>query len=449
MRGLPGRAGRNEVHMAKRGTHYRKRRSGGAVLLCCLLCAAAIGAAVYFGWEYLGQSIPAGAAAESGPLSSLEGTEPSSADPVSEASEPEPAVSSEPEPEPVVTTVRVSASGDNLIHDGIYLQAKKRAAAAGKDGYDFAALYEHVAPIYQEYDLNLINIETLVSDELEPSSYPRFCSPGDVARELYDIGMRGFFLSNNHIYDKGAEGIASTLRFWESMPDDCFTSGLYRGEEDYGNLAVYEENGVTFAFAAYTESTNGLPTPAGAEANVIYTSEEDVIRTQLAEASQKADVVVVSVHWGVENTHEVSDSQRALAQKLADWGADIIIGTHPHVIQPVETVTASDGQSVPVAYSLGNFVSAQDRVDNLIGMVLGFEAEKTVQPDGSSETVVKNLSATPVVMHYDKWYANMRLYLFSDYTEELAASHGIGNMSTSYIQSVLEENIAKEYWKLP
>ena len=186
--------------MAKRGTHYRKRRSGGAVLLCCLLCAAAIGAAVYFGWEYLGQSIPAGAAAESGPLSSLEGTEPSSADPVSEASEPEPAVSSEPEPEPVVTTVRVSASGDNLIHDGIYLQAKKRAAAAGEDGYDFAALYEHVAPIYQEYDLNLINIETLVSDELEPSSYPRFCSPGDVARELYDIGMRGFFLSNNHIY---------------------------------------------------------------------------------------------------------------------------------------------------------------------------------------------------------------------------------------------------------
>lgn len=438
--------------MARRGTHYRKTRSGGAALLACLLCAAALCAAVGFGWRYLGQSVPAGAAAQS---QAAPAGESSQATPAGEApqavslpaSEPEP--SSEPEPEPVVTTVRVSASGDNLIHDGIYLQAKKRAAAAGEDGYDFAALYEHVAPIYQSYDLNLINAETLVSDELEPSSYPRFCSPGDVARELYDIGMRGFFLSNNHIYDKGAEGIASTLRFWASMPDDCFTSGLYRGAEDYGNLAACEINGVSFAFAAYTESTNGLSTPAGAEANVIYTSEEDVIRAQLEKASREADVVVVSVHWGVENTHTVSDRQRELAQKLADWGADIVIGTHPHVVQTIEELTAADGRTVPVAYSLGNFVSAQDRLDNLVGIVLGFEAEKTVQPDGSSATRVQNITATPVVMHYDQWFANMRLYLLSDYTDELAASHGIGNMSVSYVREMLEENIPAEYLALP
>ena len=124
-----------------------------------------------------------------------------------------------------------------------------------------------------------------------------------------------------------------------------------------------------------------------------------------------------------------------------------MIGTHPHVVQPIETVTAADGRSVPVAYSLGNFVSAQDRLDNLVGIVLGFEAVKTVQPDGTAETAIQNLSATPVVMHYDRWFANMRLYLLSDYTDELAAAHGIGTMSVSYVKSMLAENLDAQVWQ--
>ena len=123
----------------------------------------------------------------------------------------EPAVSvsqPEPEPQPAVTALRFSATGDNLIHDGLYLQARSRA---GGEGYDFTALYENVAPFYKDFDINWINQETLVTDELPPSSYPCFCTPGALGRAVYDVGWRVISMSNNHSYDKGAQGIAATL----------------------------------------------------------------------------------------------------------------------------------------------------------------------------------------------------------------------------------------------
>lgn len=371
-------------------------------------------------------------------LGTDEPAEPAMALSVSSSSASEP----EPEPQPVVTTLHASATGDNLIHLGLYQQAQQRA---GGSGYDFTYLYENVAPFYADYDINWLNQETLVTDEFPPSSYPMFCSPAALGEHMYDIGFRVFSLSNNHSYDKGAEGIAATRRFWASMPDDVVTTGLFAGESDYSNIPIQEVDGVRIAYLSYTEHTNGLPTPSGAEANVIYTSQEDVIQSQIELARTMADVVVVGVHWGTENSHTVNDAQRALGQKIADWGADIIIGTHPHVVQSIETLTTSDGRSVPIAYSLGNFASLQADRDNLIGIVLTYDITKTTQPDGTSSVSVGNVKAHPVVMHYDANWSNARLYFYRDYTEELAAAHGVGGMSRTYIQSVLEENISAEY----
>ena len=358
------------------------------------------------------------------------------------APEPEP----EPEPEPVVTTLHFSATGDNLIHNGLYLQAGQRA---GGEGYDFGALYENVAPFYQNFDINWINQETLITDELPPSTYPCFCTPAAMGQELYDVGWRVISMSNNHSYDKGATGIAATRRFWAEMPEDVVTTGLFAGEENYDNIPIQEKDGVRIAYLAYTEHTNGLPTPAEAEANVIYTGEEDVIQRQIELARGQADVVMVGVHWGVEGSHNVTDAQRMLGQKMADWGADVIIGTHPHVVQAVETLTAADGRSVPIAYSLGNFVSMQADADNLIGLIFTLDIVKTTQPDGASETVIENPSVVPMVMHYDANYANGRAYLYRDYTDELAAAHGVRArwpaFSKEYIQQVLSEYISPEY----
>lgn len=430
--------------MAKPAHRRKRNRRLRSALLCtaaALLCAAAV---------FLFLPRPAPPTVQAGPASPVSAPEESSSLPAepesaaapSSSAAPEP--SSLPEPEPVVTTVQGTAAGDNLLHDGLYLQAARRAQKEGRSGYDFTALYEHVFPLFSGSDLNLINAETLFSDELEPSAYPRFCSPGDAGRALYDMGFNVFFLANNHIYDKGAEGLASTMRFWDSMPQDIAVSGLSPvGEE--APVPILEKDGVRFAFLAFTEMTNGLPTPAGAAYHVTLLSDEDEVQDQIERARRQADFVIVSAHWGTENTHTVSQSQRDWAQKLADWGADLILGTHPHVIQPIETVTSADGRTVPVAYSLGNFVSAQIPLDNLVGIVLRFTAEKTEWPDGRTETEIRDLAAVPVVMHYDANFANLRLYPFSSYTEELAASHGTGGVTLAAIESILKENIAPEY----
>ena len=346
------------------------------------------------------------------------------------------------EPEPTVTTLRFSASGDNLIHDGLYLQAQKRATDGG---YDFKALYENIAPYFQNFDINWINQETLVTDELAPSSYPCFCSPEAVAKELYKIGFRVFSMSNNHSYDKGAIGIDATLRFWETMPDDVVYTGFYRGSDDYGNITLQEKDGVKIAYLAYTDSTNGIPLPVNAQANVVYTSQTDVIEAQIRQARTMADVVMTCVHWGTENSHSVNENQRILAQQMADWGADVVIGTHPHVVQPIEIITAAEGKSVPIFYSLGNFVSTQAQADNLIGIIASFDIVKTTQPDGSAQTIISGVHAEPIIMHYDTNYRNARVYLAKDYTDDIAATHGNNTITKNYIDTVIAENINPEF----
>ena len=362
---------------------------------------------------------------------------------------PSPTAAPTPEPTPQVTTLRFSATGDNLIHQGIYKQANRRA---GGEGYDFSYCYDNVRDFYADFDINWINQETLINDRYEPATYPCFSTPGQMARDLYDVGFRVFSISNNHTYDKGAGGIEATLEFWDTMPEDTVVCGLYRGQEDYSNIRLQTVNGVTIAYLAYTEHTNGIPTPSDAVANVIYTSELDVIQSQITQAAEMADLVIVSNHWGVEGSHTITDAQRNLAQQMVDWGADVIIGTHPHVVQNAEWLTSADGRNCFVAYSLGNYLNAQSTMDTMIGAVLDFTIQKTTQPDGSSETVVLSPVLHPVINHYDANYSNIRLYWFKDYTDELAAQHGVRakypEFSRSYISNVLTSTIGEEFLDL-
>ena len=303
-----------------------------------------------------------------------------------------------------------------------------------------------------QQDVNWINQETLCTDELEPSTYPCFSTPGDCARALYRAGVRVFSLSNNHTYDKGASGIAATLRFWGSMPEDVVTTGLWKGESDYGHIPLQTVNGVTIAYLSYTEHTNGIPQNSSMQANVIYTSQTDVIEQQVKAARQLADFVVVGVHWGVENSHAIADPQRTLAQNLADWGADLIIGTHPHVLQNAQWLTAADGRKVFTAYSLGNFISTQEKPDQLVGAILSVQLEKTTEPDGTVRCSVLSPRLLPTVTHYDAGKSNVRTYLFRDYTEALTKAHGVRkaypDFSLEMIQSIARENIDPEFLQL-
>lgn len=357
---------------------------------------------------------------------------------------PAPTPAPTPEPTPTVETVRFSATGDNLIHDGIYLQALQR----GEDGYyDFSEAYEPMREFYTRFDVNWLNQETLVNDAFEPSGYPRFSTPGDITDALYDLGFRVFSLSNNHSYDKGAEGIASSLEHWSSLPEDVAYMGFYN-LETYDDYVYQTVNGITFGYLSYTEYTNGLPTPEGSDYGVVYLDDRERIARQIQDMRPNCDVLVVSCHWGVEGSHETSDFQTETAQWLADQGVDLIIGTHPHVTQTAQWLTGAGGNQAFVAYSLGNFINAQSQPDNMIGAVLDITFQKTTQPDGTVQVEMLDPKLHGVVTQYEAGYKNIRVYPFADYTDELGAAHGQFTLSRAEIEQTLRDSIDGQFLTL-
>ena len=357
---------------------------------------------------------------------------------------PAPTPSPTPEPTPLVQTVRFSATGDNLIHDGIYLQARNR----GEDGaYDFTEAYAPMREFYQQFDVNWLNQETLVNDAFAPSAYPMFSTPGDITDTLYDLGFRVFSVSNNHSYDKGAEGIAASREHWAAMPDDVAVAGFY-DLETYDDYVYQTVNGITFGYLSYTESTNGLPTPEGSEYGIIYLDDRETIAAQIAAMRPNCDVLVVSCHWGVEGSHEMTEFQTQTAQWLADQGVDLIIGTHPHVTQTAQWLTGANGNTAFVAYSLGNFINAQSQPDNMIGAVLDITFQKTTAPDGAVTVEMQNPKLHGVVTQYEAGYKNIRVYPYRDYTDELGAAHGNFTLTRAQIEEVLRSSIGEEFLTL-
>lgn len=351
-----------------------------------------------------------------------------------------------------VTNINFTATGDNLIHERIYQQANARAGGGNK--YDFDYCYEKVGPFYQKQDLNWINQESLANTELPADSYPTFSTPGQAVQSVYKLMKeRIFSVSNNHTYDKGAKGLEATLNFYrKEMPKDILYTGIWN-KKDLSYIPVYTYKGQKIAFLSYTYYTNGIKTPEDSPYRVIYTDEKDVIKKQIALAKQKADVVIVGCHWGTENSHEVNVEQKKLALNLADWGADLIIGTHPHVVQNAEWITGpKTGRKVFCAYSLGNFISTQSQPDQVVGMVLACTIRVTNTRDGKKVSIV-NPRFYPTVTQYGSNASNDHVEWFANYTDEMANSHGIHLQGKTFtresIRKILTDNVNSKYLVLP
>ena len=295
--------------------------------------------------------------------------------------------------------------------------------------------------------MNWINQETLVNDEFAASGYPMFSTPGEITDTLYNLGFRVFSLSNNHSYDRGAAGIEASMAHWAAMPDDVVTMGFYN-LETYDNYAYQTVNGITFGYLSYTEHTNGLPTPSGTDYGVVYLDDHETIAKQIADMRPNCDVLIVSAHMGTEGTHEVNDFQRETAQWLADQGVDVIIGTHPHVVQNAAWLTGVNGNTTFIVYSLGNFINAQSSRDNVIGAILDVYFDKTTQPDGSVSIAIRDPKLHCVISQYEAGYKNIRVIPYSQYTDELGAAHGEFTLSREYIESMLRSTIDEEFLTL-
>ncbi len=339
------------------------------------------------------------------------------------------------EPEPQSKTVHFCAVGDNIIHSPIYRQA------AADGGYDFSKPYSGIEDIISAADLAVINQETLIcNDRYEPSNYPLFNTPTALGDHMIDIGFDVFTLANNHCLDYGEEGLGHTLDYWEGK--DVPFAGIYRkGDREY---ALGEYNGVTFSFLSYTEALNGFSLPRDSEFVIGNSNDLDQVTADIAEAKEHSDVCVVALHWGIEYSDVIPDSQRQYAKALSEAGADIIIGNHPHVMRGIEVIE-SEKRDTLCAYSLGNFISAQNHAANMVSGILEFDVTFT---DRSEKTEISNIRLTPIVTHYDYGYQNLRIVKLSDYTPELAAAHGVhkyDGFSYDYIVGLLRATIDERF----
>lgn len=326
--------------------------------------------------------------------------------------------------EPVVEDSIVSfmGVGDNLIHGAIYLDAYRKYGE-----YKFDDVYEEVADFVKSKDVAYINQETILGGtKLGLSHYPQFNSPHEIGDAIAKAGFDWVASSSNHSMDAYEEGIVETLKFWDQYPE-IVTTGLARSEEERNSLKYIERNGVKIGVLGYTYGTNGIVVPEGKEYLVNVYSKE-MIQEDVERIKDTCDVLMVSMHWGDEYSYEPSDEQKEMAQFLADLGVDVVIGEHPHVIQPMDWVEGKDGNETLVIYSLGNFLSAQDEMPRMLGGCVSFDIRKLGK---TGEIKIENVKFYPTITHFTEGAINFKVYLLKDYTDELGHQHGLANQGTS------------------
>lgn len=284
--------------------------------------------------------------------------------------------------------------GDNLIHSPLYNEAHRNA---NYNGYDFKPIYSYLKEAIKDYDLAYYNQETILGgSEIGLSSYPAFNSPYEVGDAMIDAGFNMVSLATNHTLDRGETAINNSNNYWKGK-SDILTSGSYSSFEDRDEERIREKNNITYTMLNYTYGTNGINVPNGKEYLVNiwpmdlnagygtgYEAYKEQIKKDIEKVRDKVDVLIVAMHWGVEYELYPSDYQKDAAKFLSDLGVDIIIGTHPHVVQPVTWI-----DDTLVIYSLGNLVSSQEKdydYAKLVGLMSSVKITKTVK---DNETTIK------------------------------------------------------------
>ena len=265
-------------------------------------------------------------------------------------------------------SLRLSMMGDMLAHDSVVAQAKTA------DGYDFTPYFASVRQLYQSSDVVFCNQEVpSAGASYGISGYPTFNAPVEFARDLSRSGCNVINLANNHMADKGQAAINATLDEWQKL-SPLAVAGANRSEDEQNTVRYFDKNGLKVAFVAFADFSNAA-LPASYSVNLYHN--EPLVRRLLTEARQKADVVLVSAHWGTEDSHDVNANQRQTAALFNELGADLVIGTGPHVLQSVDNLTRADGHKTLVFYPIGNFLSSQLGVDQLTGGVAHVTLTKT------------------------------------------------------------------------
>lgn len=348
------------------------------------------------------------------------------------------------EPEP--REVSLVMVGDILMHTKVY------ESGLMEDGsYNYDHMFAQVKEEIEAADLALVNQEVILGGrELGLSGYPAFNAAYEVGDSLVNAGFDVILHATNHALDKGKKGMLNCISFWEEHYPDISVLGIHESEEDAQEICIREVDGIRLAILNYTYGTNGISLPKDMPYAVDLWDEQKIAE-DVAIAKEMADFIVVCPHWGTEYVLEETADQRKKAQFLADLGVDLVIGTHPHVVEPVKWVTGAGGNDTLVYYSIGNFINATSGTGTgRAARMLGAMAEVTITVDEETQEVyICEYDVEPLVTHNVSGSGQITTYKLEDYTEELAVQNEMirqdSSFSIAYCEAICEKVFGELY----
>lgn len=334
--------------------------------------------------------------------------------------------------EPVVTTATVIAAGDNFYQSGVLVSGQD-----GSGNWSYTKVYDHIKNTIQAADLAIVNQETIFTgshNSVNASGY--YATPTEVGDALVNAGFDVICSASNHADDWGADYITETINYWNNSHPEILVTGIHSSEEDVSSVRVFDAGGIRVAVLNYTYGTNAgsagsggtyLMNTGGRNYMVDVLSQgSEKISEMIRSARSQADCVIFVAHFGTTDEPMPSEYEKQWASFLMKEGVDVLIGSHPHVLQPYGVMSDNDGHSMTVFYSLGNFVSSSDNWIERLGGLAGFTIRKSVSDEGTDIEIV-DPTVTPVVMHSDNDTSEYSVYLLDEYTRKLAESCSIRN----------------------
>lgn len=343
------------------------------------------------------------------------------------------------EEEPTDTTFTMAAIGDIMCHNTQYNDAYNKDTGA----YDFSYVFDDISLYTKTADICVGNLETtFAGEDVGYSGYPTFNTPDSLAYELKDIGVDVLSTAGNHALDKGFNGLSRTIDVLNDA--DIAHTGTYKTEEEQNTILTKYVKGIKIAFVNFTYGTNGIKIPSGKEfcVNLI---DNDLITKQLDLAkSQNPDIIVACMHWGNEYKTTPNDTQKELSTFLFQNGVDIILGTHPHVLEPMEKqiVTLEDGTTKDgfVIYSLGNFISGQTAENTKTSIILNL----TITKHTDGKITIDKAEYKPIYMYTDKSLKTKKMKLL-DINKNI---YNYENYIDSTIDKTLYDTLKEEQEKV-
>lgn len=330
--------------------------------------------------------------------------------------------------------------GDVLLHTRVY------ESGLMEDGtYQYDHLFANTKDKIESADLALVNQEVILGGrELGLSGYPCFNGAYEVGDSLVDAGFDVILHATNHALDKGKKGLLNCIHFWKEQYPEIGVVGIHETEEESDDIYVVEVNDIRIAILNYTYGTNGISLPTDMPF-AVELWDETQIALDVAMAKEMSDFVVVCPHWGTEYVLTQTKDQEKKAQFLADLGVDLIIGTHPHVIEPVAWITGKDGNQTLCYYSIGNFINAtsgtgKGAADRMVGAMADVILEKV-----EDDVVITDYEVLPLVTHLVEGREKITTYFLSDYTEELEKQNQMISQDSSFSLEYCKELCRKVF----